>query len=403
MRMDVTKHGWMGAIALALATSIAPSAVGQSAPAPTATGTGTAGAGGAKPAPSAAQPTAPASGTAKKPAAGGAGGAQPATGKAAAGGGAAAGAGGAGAPPSKAGLATAKKAYQSGEAKFKAGNYEGALADFQTADSIKATPQAARYIALCQDKLGHYAEAVAAFDRFLADVPPKLQAEADEAKKREEEIKAMPGKVHLDSTPQGATVDIDGKPASGPTPVDVDLAPGHHTLHFAMEGRLAQDKDVDVVFASKQDVTVELEAAPPPAPAPPPPIAATPAPPPPPAPAPPPEPRSKVPAFVTGGLAVVAAGIGTVFGVIALKDKSDFDKNPTADKADDGENHALISDMAFGVAVTLGVTSAVLFLTNDEQPAAAGAATSAKHTTHKPTLVPIVTRNGGGAGALVRF
>ena len=73
-----------------------------------------------------------------------------------------------------------------------------------------------------------------------------------------------------------------------------------------------------------------------------------------------------VPAFVTGGLAVAAAGVGTVFGIIALSNKSDFDKNPTTQTADDGDTHALIADMAFGVALTFGVTSAVLFLTKDE-------------------------------------
>src|SRR5690242_6463930 len=39
-----------------------------------------------------------------------------------------------------------KKSYGDGEKKFKAGDYAGALVDFQAADSVKATPHAARYI-----------------------------------------------------------------------------------------------------------------------------------------------------------------------------------------------------------------------------------------------------------------
>jgi hypothetical protein len=310
----------------------------------------------------------------------------------------------------------AKKAYQSGEAKFKAGDYAGALTDFQAADAIKTTPQAARYIGLTEDKLGKFPEAVAAYDRFLADVPPKMQTEGADIKKRSDEIKAMPGKVHVDANVP-ATVTMDQQPTKTPTPSDLDVPPGKHTLHFAAEGRLSQDKDVDVTFASKQDVRVELEAAPPPAPPPMAPVAATPAPTPAPPAAPPPEPRSKVPAYVTGGLAIVAAGVGTVFGVMALSDKSDFDKNPTAGTADDGENHALVADMSFGVAVTLGVTSAVLFLTKDDAPAAAAAASAgpggraargtpvAQARVHRVTITPtpIVTPHGGGAGALLRF
>ena len=55
---------------------------------------------------------------------------------------------------------------------------------------------------------------------------------------------------------------------------------------------------------------------------------------------------------------------------MTLSDKSDYDKNPTSSKADDGDTHALICDMSFGVALTFGVTSAVLFLTKDEPPPA---------------------------------
>ena len=309
-------------------------------------------------------------------------------------------------------LNEAKKRYASGEKKFKAGDWQGALDDFSAADAIKPTPQSARYIGLCDDRLGKFPDAIAAYDRFLADVPPKMTKEADETKAREAEIKAMPGKVHVEATPAKAQVAVAGKPAVT-APADFDLAPGKYQLHVTADGYTSQDKDVDVTFASEQDVKIDLEPAP--APPPPPVVAvAPPPPPPPPPPAPPPaEPRSKLPAYVTGGLAVVAAGVGTVFGVMALSDKSDFNKNPTSSTADDGENHALIADMAFGVAITFGVTSAVLFLTKDDAPPSSPAAStgpahapvSHKQATQKIKITPspIVTPHGGGAGALIRF
>jgi len=117
--------------------------------------------------------------------------------------------------------------------------------------------------------------------------------------------------------------------------------------------------------------------------------------------------HSLVPAYITGGLAVAAVGVGTVFGVMALNDKSNFDAHPTNSTADDGETHALICDMAFGVALTLGVTSLVLFLSNDEAPAAAPSpatpSEAPKTAAFSITATPIVTPHGGGAGALVRF
>ena len=311
----------------------------------------------------------------------------------------------------KADLAAAKKHYTEGEKKYKAGDFAGAETEFKAANDIKSAPPTERYIGLCEDNQGHLQTAVDWYEKFLAHVPEKMADKGDEIRKREGEIKALPGKVHIDSTPPGASITIDDKPQSAPTPTDVDLAPGSHTIKLTEAGRLPSTKQVDVAFASTQTVSASLDPEPPAA-APPPPVAATPPPPetPPPAPPPPPpEPRSKVPAYVTGGLAIVAAGVGTVFGIMTLSDKSDFDKNPTTSTADNGDTHALITDMAFGVALTFGVTSAVLFLTKDEAPAQASAAHKAvtakaasdKHVTITPT--PMVGAHSGGAGLTVRF
>jgi len=307
-------------------------------------------------------------------------------------------------------LATAKKRYAEGEKKFKSSDFSGALADFKVANEIKSAPQAERYIGLCEDSLGHLPEAASWFDKFLAHVPEKMAVQGEEIRKRVAEIKAYPGKVHFESNPAGASVTVDGKLQPAPTPTDVMLAPGPHTVTLAEQGRLPAEKQIDVAFASLQTLTADLEPVPPPPPPaapPPPPVVAAPLPPAPPPPSA--EPRSKVPAYVTGALAVAAAGVGTAFGIVALNDKSDFDKNPTTKKADDGDTHALIADMAFGVALTFGVTSAVLFLTKDEQPAppAATAASERKQAAKSKGLIvtptPWVGLHSGGAGVVMQF
>jgi hypothetical protein len=306
-------------------------------------------------------------------------------------------------------LTTAKKRYAEGERKYKANDFAGALTDFLAANEIKSAPQAERYIGRCEDSLGHLPEAASWYDKFLAHVPDKMAAEGDEIRKRNAEIKAYPGKVHIESNPPGALVTIDGKPQSALTPTDVSLAAGMHTVRLSEEGRLPTEKQIDVAFASLQMFTADLEVEPPVAPPAPAPIIAAPMPAPP---MPPPtELRSKVPAYVTGVLAVAAAGVGIGFGVAALNDKSNFDKNPTTKTADDGDTHALIADMAFGVALTFGVTSAVLFLTKDEQPqplpATANAAPVSKGNSEKKgvtfTPMPWVGAHSGGAGLLLQF
>jgi len=313
--------------------------------------------------------------------------------------------------PNRADLAAAKRHYGEGEKKFKAGEFALAENEFKAANDVKSTPQAERFIGMCEDSQGHFRAAVEWYERFLTHVPDKMSAQGDEIRKREGEIKALPGKVHLESNPPGASVKIDDKPQPAPTPVDVELSPGQHVVRLSAPGRLPTEKTIDVAFASTQTVAADLDAEPPPPP--PPPVAAVPPPPPPPAtpPPPPPEPRSKLPAYITGGLAVAAAGVGTVFGIMALSDKSDFDKNPTTSKADNGDTHALIADMSFGVALTFGVTSAVLFLTKDEAPPPATSSASrpvtakadAKKSGVTITPTPIVGPHSGGAGLVLKF
>lgn len=301
-------------------------------------------------------------------------------------------------------IADAKKHYGAGEKEFKAGDYTKALADFEAADAFKSTPQSQRYIGLCQDNLGHYQEAVAAYEKFLAAVPAKMKKQGDEITARVATIKAMPAHLHVETTPPGASILADGK-AMGTTPTDVELAPGKHILHIELAGYLPIDKDVDLSYGAKEDMKSDLVAKPVEKPAPPVAVATQP---PPEAPKPiepvpaAKESHSKLPAFITGGLAIVAVGVGTGFGIAALDKKSQFDKAPSADLADTGENFALVADMAFGVAITLGVTSAVLFLTKDED-SSPPAKTARAHHPVKIIPTPFITPNGGGAGALLRF
>ncbi len=326
-------------------------------------------------------------------------------------------------PAAAAKPADAKALAASGEKKLKAGDYAGALADFEASETAKAAPETERFIGLAQDNLGRYPEAVVAYEKFLATspMPASMKQQAEEAKRRVDAIKTMPGRVHVEATPAGAQVTVDAATnanaqanpvASAPTPTDLDLAAGHHTIKITAEGYTAIDKEIDVTYASKQDVRVELVKSEAPPPPPPPVVAEAPTPAPTPPPPPPPEPRSKVPAYVTGAVAIIATGVGIGFGVKALGQSSDFDKNPTTKKADDGENNALVADMMFGIAITFGVTSAVLFLSSDAPQSAKADPTKSAPRVAKAvkapakitiTPAPYVTPTGGGASALVRF
>jgi hypothetical protein len=112
-----------------------------------------------------------------------------------------------------------------------------------------------------------------------------------------------------------------------------------------------------------------------------------------------------VPAYVTLGLAGAGVVVGAVFGGLALQSKSNFNKSHTTDNADTTDRNALISDMSFAVALTFGVTGAVLLLSNDAPEPAAKAAL---HPTKKKSAVrgfvtPYAGPNGGGAVGVLSF
>lgn len=110
-----------------------------------------------------------------------------------------------------------------------------------------------------------------------------------------------------------------------------------------------------------------------------------------------------LPAYVTLGIAGVAGVVGTIFGVKALGSKSDFDKTPTTKLADDTERSALIADMAFGVAITLGVTGVVLLTSDDEPPPAQTGLLKPKAPRARLDVTPYAGPKSGGATARVTF
>ena len=78
----------------------------------------------------------------------------------------------------------AKGLFNAGEKKFKASDYAGALADFEASLAVKADPATQRYIALSHDNLQHFPEAVTAYEKFVAENPPKMKDQVEEATKQ---------------------------------------------------------------------------------------------------------------------------------------------------------------------------------------------------------------------------
>ncbi len=300
----------------------------------------------------------------------------------------------------------ARKAYSDGEKAFNDGKYSDAYDDFKKAYSLIPSPHAQYWMAMCLDKEGKSAEAYAAFKTFFDN--PRADKVGDEkmasAKDAFNRLKSTPGEVDFKTTPAGATITVDGQAQMGETPMSVKIPPGDHKIEVSAPGYQTQKMDLTIAPGEKQEQAVTLEAGAAPAAAAPP---AAPAPAPAPAPTEPPAPppkKSKVPAYVTLGIAGAGLIVGGIFGAKALGDKSKFNDHPTNDNADTTERDALIADMAFGVAITLGVTGVVL-LTSSGSGDAAKESGKLEKLPAKATLnvAPYMSPHGGGAAARVTF
>jgi hypothetical protein len=309
------------------------------------------------------------------------------------------------AKPDKKTRDAARKAYSEGEKAYAANDFAGAYSAFSKALSLIPTPAAAYWAAKALDQQGKTDDAIKAYEALLAD--PNVSHLGDEklgdAQTRVATLKAgQVGEVTVTSAAVGAQLSVDGVTQTGLLPIVLKLAPGPHKLTLTAPGYDAKDVDLNVKAGTKVDQPVDLlqHAALPPEPVPAPEPAPAPTPPPPPA-----EKHSKVPAYVTLGIAAGGAIVGTIFGVQALHSKSTFDSNPTTKSADDTERNALIADMAFGVAVTLGVTGIVLLTSSDDTSAAPAAKAAKLHLPPKGTfrVTPYLGRESGGAAARLTF
>jgi hypothetical protein len=296
------------------------------------------------------------------------------------------------AAPTEEARAAARTAYQEGEKAFATGDFATAVAKFKQAHELLPTPHTAYWIAVSLDRQKLHADAALAYEALLADADAARIGDErlSQVRTRHEELsKLVYGQLALTTVPS-ARITVDGE-AKGQTPVELRLRTGVHQLTLEADGYLTEQVELKIVPGQTLSDTLELKPVPKP-PAPPP--AATPA-----APAPRAAPeRSLVPGYVMLGLTAASAGAGAYFGIRALSSKSDFDDAPTESTADDVERFQMLSDVAFGAALTFGIT-AVVFLTSSPSAAAKPSPSESARL----SLTPMASRHGGGAAARFRF
>ncbi len=265
------------------------------------------------------------------------------------------------AAPSAEDMAAARGEYARGQQLFRDGDYGGAEKAFQEAYRIVPNPIVLLSVAECQVRAERFTDAVLSLSRYLEDrpdAPDRAQVEAQMAK-----LKERPGTLVVTSEPPGATIVVDGDNTGKVTPAEVELQSGDHTIVLKAPGYADAERPTTILIGGRHELDVQLSALQ---------VAA-------------PEPavdpnagveadaddasRTRKAVWVAASVAGAGLVAGTVLGALALKNKRDFDDNPTEAIADKGERLALFADVGFGVAIAAGVTAIVLYVTEDDEAA----------------------------------
>jgi tetratricopeptide (TPR) repeat protein len=288
----------------------------------------------------------------------------------------------------------ARTAYARGQQAFAAEDFTTALQAFEEAYANVANPIVLVSIGESAAKLGRVETALAAYDAYLRARPDAPDRDEVAQKRAAFAAAQAPARLSLTSEPAGADVILDGQLVGRKTPVVLEVRPGAHRVSIVLVGFETERVTAELSPGGSDQRAVTLKSSPTPPPVAQAPLA--PAQPEPPLPVLTPQPPHAA-IIVTASLGAAGLIAGSVLGIFALKERSDFNTNPTEAGADRGERLALFSDVGFGIGAMSLITTAVLLFTHDP-PRTAEDRESARFE-----LIPSFTTQGASASAKVRF
>ena len=157
--------------------------------------------------------------------------------------------------------ATAQALLKEGTALYERGDFADALAKFEAAYGVYASPKLLFNIGQADRDLGRPVDALQAFEKFLALAPDAAPDVLSEARQSVVDLRDKLGQLRIECATPNATVTIDGKPV-GVTPLaqPVWTTVGRHQIAVQRDTYVPALKDVNVVPEQTQTVTLQLSS-----------------------------------------------------------------------------------------------------------------------------------------------
>lgn len=154
----------------------------------------------------------------------------------------------------------AKNEYQLGLAALKAKDFKKALSHYQRSYSELARPRTMYNIALCEEALGRFQEAVDHYQQFLIEAEERDADFLGLARAKLTALRKRIGAIlRVDSDPPGAAVRINGK-LKGHTPLRVDILEGKHLLSVSRKGAKSSERKIEIRAGEDTQENFTLDA-----------------------------------------------------------------------------------------------------------------------------------------------
>jgi hypothetical protein len=154
----------------------------------------------------------------------------------------------------------ARELDQLGVRSFREGRFSDAATYFRAAFDRGGPSTELWNLARAEERRDDLEAAESALAEYVArgDLAPSDRAEAEQELRS---LRARASTLTVTTTPEGATVAVDGKAALGVTPLSVAIAPGDHTVTAQRAGFVAAVQVVKARLGRALAVSLDLSAA----------------------------------------------------------------------------------------------------------------------------------------------